>query len=387
MNQSELAAITEINPEREALMRFAGLDWRFVRGEGVWLFDEAGKRFLDAYAQYGVLALGHNPPAVTGALKRALEANMAAMVQPYAAVHAEALARELYALAGGHYSRCVFTTSGAEAIEAAIKLARLRTGRATILSAVDSYHGKTLGALSASERLDDSRQAPPSGFARVSYGDAAALADFLDREWASCAAFLVEPIQGEGGVHEPPAGYLERARALCDEHGVLLIADEIQTGLYRAGHALALDAEGVVADIVCVAKALGGGIFPLGACLVTARAWDAGFALAHSSTFANNNLACIAGLAVVEEMRRPQFQANLAATSAQLDEGLAALARRFPASVEAVRGRGLMRGIELRAPVAEAGYFLGYLHQQGLCAYLFASVLARNHGVLVLPVL
>ncbi|MEO5694374.1 MAG: aminotransferase class III-fold pyridoxal phosphate-dependent enzyme, partial [Usitatibacter sp.] len=289
-------------------------------------------------------------------------------------------------LAGGTHSRCVFTTSGAEAIEAAIKLARMRTGREVILSAVGSYHGKTLGALSASERMDGSSLSSPA-FARVPFGDAPALAAYLSQHGSRCAAFLVEPIQGEGGVHEPPNGYLREARALCDQNGVLLIADEIQTGLFRAGHALACHAEGVAADIVCLAKALGGGVFPLGAVLVNGRAWDAGFALAHSSTFANNNIACAAGLAVIEEIQRPAFQENLATTSMQLEDGLADLARRYPGSVKEVRGRGLMRAIELRAPPATAGYFLNYLHQQGLSAYLFASVLAKNHGVLVLPVL
>src|SRR5262249_5470394 len=160
-----------------------------------------------------------------------------------------------------------------------------------------------------------------SGFARVPFGDAEALVSFLSREGPRTAAFIVEPIQGERGVHPAPTGYLAAARAACERHNVIFIADEIQTGLYRTGPAFAEQDEGVIPDVLLVAKALGGGIFPLGACLVNERAWDAGFALAHSSTFANNNLASVAALAVLREMRSPPFQENAIASAARLGEG------------------------------------------------------------------
>lgn len=380
---------SHLNPERADLMQFAGMARNFVRGAGVWLFDEQGRRFLDAYAQYGVLALGHQHPRVTAAVTAALSRGVPAMVQPYPAAQAEALAAELCRLADGAFSRCVFTTSGAEAVEAAIKLVRMRSGRLQILSAVGSYHGKTLGALAASDRQEFSGQHHHAavGFSRVEYGDIPALAAYFAEHGAQTAAFIVEPIQGERGVVAPAAGYLAQAQALCRQYGVALIIDEIQTGLYRTGPAFAYQDDGVTPDVLLLAKALGGGVFPLGACLVNAATWDAGFALAHSSTFANNNLACIAGLATLNELRQPAFQANLAATSRQLHAGLAELAARFPASIREVRGRGLMYGIELRAPDPQAGYFLNYLHYQGLAAYLFAAVLAERHGVLVLPTL
>jgi acetylornithine/succinyldiaminopimelate/putrescine aminotransferase/predicted amino acid dehydrogenase len=389
MNTNVATHGIELNPERERLMRFAGLARRFMRAEGVWLFDETGRRFLDCYGQYGALALGHNHAAVKEALRGALDSNVPAMVQPYAPVHAEVLARELYALTGGHFSRCVFTTSGAETVEVAIKLARMRSGRPIVLSAAGSYHGKTMGALAASDRLDFSRQhhQPPHGFARVKYGDVDALAKFFEDHGHECAGFIVEPIQGERGVFEPPRGYLAAARRLCDQHGVALIADEIQTGLFRTGSAFACDHEHVAPDMLLMAKALGGGVFPLGACLVNATSWEPGFALTHSSTFANNNLASIVALAVLRELRKSAFQQNLANVAALLEAGFADLAHRYPQSVQAVRGRGLMRAIELREPHADAGYFLNYLHQQRLAAFLYASTIAENHGVLVLPVL
>jgi acetylornithine/succinyldiaminopimelate/putrescine aminotransferase/predicted amino acid dehydrogenase len=378
-----------LNPERERLMQWAGMKRQFVRGEGVWLFDDRGDRFLDAYAQYGALALGHNHPAVKRAIADALQGCVPAMVQPYAATSAAALAYELYRLGGGHFSRCVFTTSGAETVEAAIKLARMRRGRPLIVSALGSYHGKTMGALAASDRLEFSlhHHHRATGFARVPFGDVAALEAFLGEHGRETAGFIVEPIQGERGVFEPPAGYLLAAKELCERTGVAFIADEIQTGLFRTGRAFACDFEGVVPDILLVAKALGGGVFPLGACLVAEHAWDAEFALGHSSTFANNNVACAAGLAVLRELQSRSLQDNLTNTIAHLGRGLAELAQRYPRAVEEVRGKGLMHAIELRKPHERAGCFMTYLHQQGLSGYVFASVLAQKDRVLVLPTL
>ncbi len=388
-NPFDVYASSALNPERQGLMQFAGLERHFTHGEDVWLTDDSGRRFLDAYAQYGALALGHNHPSVKAAINDALQAGVPAMVQPYPAMYAEALARELYKLAGGAFNRCVFTTSGAETVEAAIKLVRMRSARALIVSACGSYHGKTMGALAASDRLDFSLQhhQQANGFARVEFGDIAALAEFLRAHGAQCAGFIVEPIQGERGVFAPPKGYLKAAKKLCAEHGVAFIADEIQTGLFRTGAAFACAHDEVAPDILLVAKALGGGVFPLGACLVNEKYWDPAFALAHSSTFANNNIACAVGLTVLRELQQSAFQENLARIVAQMENGLAALAGRFPRSVAAVRGRGLMRALELREPAWDAGYFLTYLHHQGLNAFLFASVLAKNHGVLVLPTL
>jgi acetylornithine/succinyldiaminopimelate/putrescine aminotransferase/predicted amino acid dehydrogenase len=378
-----------LNPERQALMQLAGLHWQFVRGDGVWLFDKSGRRFLDAYAQYGVLALGHNHAAVHTALKNALAGQIPAMVQPYTAVEAEALARRLCEMSNGAYNRCVLTSSGAETVEAAIKLARMHHRRPIIVSAVGSYHGKTMGALAASDRLafSDAHFQPATGFLRVAYGDSDALARCFETHCGEIAGFIVEPIQGERGVHVPPPGYLKSAKQLCEQHDIAFIADEIQTGLFRTGDKFACDHEGVVPDVMLIAKALGGGIFPLGACLVREKNWDSDFALTHSSTFANNNLASSVALAVLDELETPRFQENLAAISTQLQSGLASLARRFPTRIKAVRGRGMMHAIELRAPEPQAGYFMNYLHHQGLGAYAFASVLAQRCGVLVLPAL
>ena len=248
-----------------------GSDRTFVRGAGTRLFDHAGREYLDCWAQYGVLALGHNPPAVVAAVRDALAAGAPAFLQPYRAPHAEALAEELVRRAPPGIARCVFTNSGAETVEAAIKLTRVATGRTGVLSTEGGYHGSTYAAMAASGQPDyrNGFGPLPAGFDTVPYGDADALDARLARDGADIAAFIVEPIQGRRGAHAPPPGYLARARAACTRHGVALVADEIQTGLGRTGTLFACEREAIAPDVLLVAKALGGGLFPLGACLTS----------------------------------------------------------------------------------------------------------------------
>ena len=293
-----------LNPTIKAMLAALGSDRTFVRGAGTRLFDDAGREYLDCWAQYGVLALGHNPPAVVAAVRDALAAGAPAFLQPYRAPHAEALAEELVRRAPPGLARCVFTNSGAETVEAAIKLTRVATGRTGVLSTEGGYHGSTYAAMAASGQPDyrDGFGPLPAGFDTVPYGDADALDARLARDGAEIAAFIVEPIQGRRGAHAPPAGYLARARAACTRHGVALVADEIQTGLGRTGTLFACEREAVAPDVLLVAKALGGGLFPLGACLASERLWSDDFALRHLSTFANNNLACLAGIVTLRAL-------------------------------------------------------------------------------------
>ena len=382
------------NPELRRLTALCGLDRRFVRGEGVWLTDAAGRRFLDAYAQYGAVVLGHNAPAVREAVEAALHDRVPAMVQPHEAAHAEALGRALAAEVPGGPRRCVFGTSGAEAVEAAIKLVRARSGRPVVLSAAGSFHGRTLGALAATGQAHhrEGFGPMPPGFETVPYGDADALAYRLEREGERIAAFFVEPVQGESGVHVPPADYLARVRTLCDRHGVALVVDEIQTGLGRTGPLFAVGGAGVAPDVLLLAKGLGGGLFPLSACLVADAWWSSRFALGHSSTFANNNVACAAGLAMLRALAAPHagapsLLAHAMAVGAHLGDGLRRLQRRFPDLVRDVRGRGLLWALELEAPADQDGLLLGYLGHQGLYAYAVAAALAETASVLTLPTL
>jgi acetylornithine/succinyldiaminopimelate/putrescine aminotransferase/predicted amino acid dehydrogenase len=376
------------NPELRSLLRMCKLDRTFVAGEGAWLTDDSGRRFLDAYAQYGAVALGHNAPQVTHALGAALEARTPAMVQPYPAVHAEALGAALAAVAPGHPRRVVFTTSGAETVEAAIKLVRARSGRPVCLAATGSYHGKTLGALALTGRSHHAEGFGPlaTGFDHVPFGDAAALEARLERDADQIAALFLEPIQGEGGVILPPPGYLARARALCSRHGVALVMDEIQTGLGRTGRLFACEEDEVVPDVLLLAKALGGGLFPLGACLVADAWWDERFALGHSSTFASNNLACAVGCAVLQALD-PAFLEQVAARGRRLGAGLYRLRARYPRVVADVRGRGLLWAVELAPPDDHRSLVMGYLQHHGLYAYAAAGILAEHGSVLVLPTL
>jgi len=382
-----------LNPELWRLLNFVGMDRTMVRGEGVWLYDEQGRAFLDCCAQYGAVALGHGHPAVTEAIQRALRDREPAMVQPYAAVHAVALAERLVELAPPGLAHCVFTTSGAETVEAAIKLVRARHAddprRQLVVSTQGAYHGKTLGALALSDRH---RHTIPGvtaipGIAYVPFGDADALAALFVERTGEVAAVIVEPIQGEAGVVIPPAGYLRRIRELCSHHGAALILDEIQTGLGRTGRLFRCQAEDVAPDVLLLSKALGGGVFPLGACLVSREIWSARFALSHSSTFANNNFACAVGRAVLDELITGELCQAAAERGAQLLAGLSALRQRYPRVVADVRGAGLLTALELHPIGPDAGYFLSYLQQQGLLAYGLASFLGERESVLVLPTL
>jgi acetylornithine/succinyldiaminopimelate/putrescine aminotransferase/predicted amino acid dehydrogenase len=378
-----------LNPTLQRLLALCRMDRTWVRGEGVWLTDAHGRRFLDCYAQYGAVALGHNAPAVVAAVRAALDECEPAMVQPYRAPHAVALATALARLAPGNLSRCFFTTSGAEAVEAAIKLVRARTGRPIILSAHGSFHGKTLGALAATgqtHHAEDFGPMPP-GFERIPFGDAEALARRLDRDAPRIAAVLLEPIQGERGVFLPPAGYLARVRELCTRHGVALVLDEIQTGLGRTGRLFACEHDEVAPDLLLVAKALGGGLFPLGACLSSAAFWDERFALRHSSTFANNNVACRVGRAVLETLTQGGLCDEAARKGERLRPRLTRLAERYPRVIAAVRGRGLLNAIEFHPQQGDGGLFLSFLSHQGLYAYAIAATIAEQASVLVLPTL
>ncbi|HXU02222.1 MAG TPA: aminotransferase class III-fold pyridoxal phosphate-dependent enzyme [Polyangia bacterium] len=374
-----------LNPTIKAVLASLGSDRAFVRGAGTRLFDDAGRAYLDCWAQYGVLALGHNPPAVVAAVRDALAAGTPAFLQPYRAPHAEALAEELVRRAPAGLTRCVFTNSGAETVETAIKLTRAATGRMRVLSTEGAYHGSTYGAMAASGQAEyrDGFGPLPGGFDTVPYGDADALDARLAHDSGEIAAFIVEPIQGRRGAHAPPPGYLSRARDACTRHGVAMIADEVQTGLGRTATLFACEHERVAPDVLLVAKALGGGLFPIGACLASERLWTDDFALRHLSTFANNNLACLAGLITLREL--DVLLPSLPEKAARLGAALGALAERHPATVRAVRAHGLLGAIELHPPPAGADARLAELQRRGLYASAVAAAVAEHEAVLVLP--
>ena len=326
----------------------------FVRGEGVWLWDTEGRRYLDAVGGIAVCALGHAHPAVAEAV-----AEQAAVL-----VHTsnlfriplqERLAERLVALSG--MDQAFFCNSGAEANEAAIKIARLlgheRGLEAPAIVVMEgAFHGRTLATLTATgdRKVQAGFEPLVQGFVRVPYGDLEALRA-VGANRREIVAVLCEPIQGEGGVVMPPPGYLAGLREVCDRHGWLLMLDEVQTGMCRTGRWFAFQHEGVTPDVMTLAKSLGNGV-PIGACL--ARGAAAGLIRPgkHASTFGGNPLACRAALAVLDLLE----QGRLAERAAELGEALLERLRRalgdVPGVVE-IRGRGLIIGVMLDRPCGE----------------------------------
>lgn len=329
-----------------ALMNAFGAPRRvLVRGEGCYVEDADGVRYLDLLGGLAVNALGHAHPAVVETLTR--QGGTLAHVSNFFATPPQvALAERLLDIAGCGDGKVFLTNSGAEANEAALKLTRL-TGRSTVVVAAGGFHGRTMGALSLSSKASYREPFAPllPGVVFVPYGDAAALADAVDDD---TAAVLLEPIQGEAGVVVPPPGYLQRARLLADRHGALLWLDEVQTGIGRTGAWFAFQHEGVTPDLVTVAKGLGGG-FPIGACLAVGSLATSFRPGQHGSTFGGNPLAAAVALTVLRVIADDGLLQQATATGTALSALLSSLP-----GVQEVRGRGLLLGAVLEEPLASA---------------------------------
>ncbi len=325
----------------------------FARGEGVWLWDTEGRRYLDAVGGIAVCALGHAHPAVA----RAVAEQAATLVHTsnlYRIPLQEDLAARLTALSD--MDNAFFCNSGAEANEAAIKIARLfghEQGVETpaIVVMEGAFHGRSLATLTASgsRRVQAGFEPLVQGFVRVPYGDLEALSA-VGRNRREIVAVLCEPIEGEGGVVIPPAGYLARMRELCDRNGWLLMLDEVQTGMCRTGRWFAFQHEGIAPDVLTLAKSLGNGV-PIGACL--ARGPAAGLIRPgqHASTFGGNPLACRAALAVLDILEQEHLAERAAELGDRLVQRLRAGLTDVPGMVE-VRGRGCIIGVALDRPCA-----------------------------------
>jgi acetylornithine aminotransferase len=321
-----------------------------VRGEGAWVWDEAGTRHLDLLAGIAVNALGHAHPALVAAVTEQVatlgHTSNLAITEPALRL-SERLAHLADPMGGARVFLC---NSGAEANEAAFKLARL-TGRARMVAATGGFHGRTMGALALTGQPTkaDPFRPLPGEVTFVPYGDVAALAEAVDD---TVAALVLEPIQGEAGVVVPPPGYLAAARRIVDEHGALLILDEVQTGIGRTGRWLAHHGsahEGIRPDVVTLAKGLAGGL-PIGAMIRLDHPHVPAFAPGmHGSTFGGNPISAAAALAVLDTIERDDLLGNVRERSAQLREGLAEVP-----GVREVRGEGLLLGVVLEAPVAKA---------------------------------
>ncbi|HML51869.1 MAG TPA: acetylornithine transaminase [Propionicimonas sp.] len=323
----------------------------FVRGEGAYLWDVDGKRYLDLLAGIAVNALGHAHPQVLGAISAQLS-TLGHVSNFFATPTQIALAEKLGALVTANAprtpARVFFSNSGTEANEAGFKITRM-TGRTKLIAMAGSFHGRSLGALAltSNPKYREPFEPLPGEVTFVPYGDVEALAAALDD---TTAAVIIEPIQGENGVIEPPDGFLAAARTLTADHGALLWFDEVQTGIGRCGDWLASTASGVTADIVTFAKGLGNG-FPIGACVATGAAATLLGPGSHGTTFGGNPVAAAAGLAVLGIIERDNLLDHVRTTGHRLAAGIMALSH---PGIDHVRGRGLLRGIVLTEPHAPA---------------------------------
>jgi acetylornithine/N-succinyldiaminopimelate aminotransferase len=332
----------------ESVMNTFGMPKRvFVRGEGCYLWDAEGRRYLDLLSGLAVNALGHAHPTVLSAVTGQI-ATLAHVSNFFATPPQVALAARLGSITGADEARVFFTNSGTEANEAAFKITRM-TGRNRIISTEGAFHGRSMGALALTHnpKYRTPFEPLPSEVIFVPYGDAEALAAVVDE---TVAAVVLEPIQGENGVVVPPDGYLARAREICNRHGALLWMDEVQTGMGRCGSWLVHVDEGVTADIVTVAKGLGNG-FPVGACVATGHASRMLGPGSHGSTFGGNPVAAIAGLAVMAVIERDGLLAQATMLGDHLAATIMGLGHRL---ITGVRGRGLLQAVILTEPIAAA---------------------------------
>lgn len=315
-----------------------------VRGRGAIVWDADGREYIDCMAGFGVAILGHCHPRVVQAIAEQASKLITCHGSLYNDARAEFL-EKLVKVAPSGLEKAVFVNTGAEAVECAIKMARKYTGKRGVIAAVGGFHGKTMGALSATWNKKYREPFEPllPGFKHVPYGRAEEVEQAIDEE---TAAVIVEPIQGEAGVKIPPSDYLVRLREVCDEKGVLLILDEIQTGLGRTGKMFACQHWGVSPDIMCLAKGIAGGV-PMGVVLAKAEVADSLKTGEHTSTFAGNALACAAASATLDML----IEEKLPERAWRLGEKALAKLREIAEQYRVVRearGLGLMMAIELR---------------------------------------
>lgn len=326
----------------------------FIRGQGAWLWDDQGKKYLDALGGIAVAALGHGHPALAEALADQAR-TLIHTSNLYTIPMQEELASKLCSLSG--MAKVFFCNSGAEANEAAIKIARkyghhLNIQSPSVLVTEGSFHGRTLATLTATgnRKVQDGFEPLPVGFSRVPFDDLDTVKKVADKD-RDVVAVLVEPIQGEGGINIPHAGYLERLRELCDLNGWLLMVDEIQTGMGRTGNWFAFQHHHISPDVITIAKALGNGI-PIGACLARGSAGDMLTAGSHGTTFGGNPFACRAALTVIDEIERNQLVQRAGELGHRILSNLQQQLSGEPRIVS-FRGRGLMMALEFDRPCAQ----------------------------------
>jgi acetylornithine/N-succinyldiaminopimelate aminotransferase len=335
------------------LPTYARVDLAFERGEGVWLYTADGERYLDFTSGVAVNALGHAHPRLVSALEQQAR-KVWHVSNLYRIPEGERLADRL--CAASFADTVFFQNSGAEALECCIKMARKYQSvngapeRYRMITFEGAFHGRTLATIAATgnKKYLEGFGPPVDGFDQVPFGDLEAVKKAIGPQ---TGAILIEPIQGEGGVRVPPPNFLRALRELCDRHGLLLVFDEVQTGIARTGELFCYQRSGVKPDIMALAKALGGG-FPIGACLATAEAGKGMTAGTHGSTFGGNPLAMAVANAVLDEVLTPGFIAHVREMSLLLKQRLAEIKDRHASVIAEVRGEGLLIGLRMLPPAA-----------------------------------
>jgi ornithine--oxo-acid transaminase len=378
-----------VNPQWVRLLDVLQMNVPYVGCKGAELFRADGQRVLDFLSGYCVHNTGHNHPYIVSALKEELDRSGPVMLQSHAPELAGKLASRLCECAGGRLMKAHFTSSGSEGVEAAIKFARAHTGRRGLLFAEGAFHGLTCGALSLmGNRFWREGFGPLLPEAEeIPFGDISNLEAELATK--QCAAFIVETIQGEGGIRIPDAQYLQQAQALCRQYGSLFILDEVQTGLHRTGPFLADQHFGLDPDMVILAKALSGGLVPVGAVLTTDAVYNSVYsslhrAFVHTSTYSENSLAMRAGLATLDVLESERLGARALSMGQYLRQRLQDVLAGYE-MVKEVRGLGLFCGIEFRAPrqwTLRASYETFKRIHPGMFGQMLVMNLFREKGIL-----
>lgn len=340
--------VTTVQPLYDTYNRAA---LRFERGEGIWLITEGGDRYLDFAAGIAVNSLGHSHPHLVNTLKEQAD-KLWHLSNLYEVPGQEKLGKRL--VEATFADKVFFTNSGAEALECAIKTARRyhyvngNPERFRVITFEGAFHGRTLATIAAGGQAKYLEGFGPKveGFDQVPFGDEAALRAAITEE---TAAILLEPVQGEGGLRGFPEEFMRLLRKICDDKGLLLILDEVQTGVGRTGKLFAHEWSGITPDIMAVAKGIGGG-FPMGACLATAEAAKGMVAGVHGTTYGGNPLAMAVGNAVLDVVLADGFLENVQETALTMKQGVASIIDRFPNVISEVRGRGLLMGINCVVP-------------------------------------
>lgn len=370
-----------ISPNYADFLDRFGLAHTIREAKGAVILDCWGKSYIDFVAGYGIFNLGHNPPSIVGSIQKELGSNPL-WNRPFLNQPLIQLVEKLVKLTSEQLSRVFICSTGAEAIDSSIKLARLATRRLKTIAAAGAFHGYTLGALSVCGIASQRKAFEPllPGIELVPYGDVKAMDDSVNEE---TAAVILEPIQAEIGGETPPEGYLTSVRKICNKAGALLIIDEVRTGMGRTGPLFSVEREGIVPDILVIGKSLAGGIVPIGAMLAKSNLWGR-FGLTFSmsaSSFAGNRLACAAAMETLNTLEREKILEKGKENGVLLWAGLEGLQRQHPGLVKRITGRGLLIGVHF-ADSKKAGEVIRLCISNGL---LVANAFCNNRCLLIEP--